>query len=175
MHIPANYEYPNAPYFAEYLNFEAEENLFEVLKNQTTEICHIFENLAKGQAEFAYAADKWSLKGLLGHMIDTERIVSYRVLAISRGEKTPLPGFDENEYQAASEYETQDAADILLQYKATRTATIALLNSFSSKHWNQMGEANGKKTSARAWAWMIAGHEKHHLGIIKERYLSQIS
>ena len=175
MHIPANYEYPNAPYFAEYLNFEAEENLFEVLKNQTTEICHIFENLAKGQAEFAYAADKWSLKGLLGHMIDTERIVSYRVLAISRGEKTPLPGFDENEYQAASEYETQDAADILLQYKATRTATIALLNSFSSKHWNQMGEANGKKTSARAWAWMIAGHEKHHLGIIKERYLTQIS
>ena len=175
MHIPANYEYPNAPYFAEYLNFEAEENLFEVLKNQTTEICHIFENLAKGQAEFAYAADKWSLKGLLGHMIDTERIVSYRVLAISRGEKTPLPGFDENEYQAASEYETQDAADILLQYKATRTATIALLNSFSSKHWNQMGEANGKKTSARAWAWMIAGHEKHHLTIMKERYLSQIS
>ena len=175
MHIPANYEYPNAPYFAEYLNFEAEENLFEVLKNQTTEICHIFENLAKGQAEFAYAADKWSLKGLLGHMIDTERIVSYRVLAISRGEKTPLPGFDENEYQAASEYETQDAADILLQYKATRTATIALLNSFSSKHWNQMGEANGKKTSARAWAWMIAGHEKHHLTIMKDRYLSQIS
>ena len=175
MHIPANYEYPNAPYFAEYLNFEAEENLFEVLKNQTTEICHIFENLAKGQAEFSYAADKWSLKGLLGHMIDTERIVSYRVLAISRGEKTPLPGFDENEYQAASEYETQDAADILLQYKATRTATIALLNSISSKHWNHMGEANGKKTSARAWAWMIAGHEKHHLTIMKDRYLSQIS
>ena len=175
MHIPANYEYPNAPYFAEYLNFEAEENLFEVLKNQTSEICQIFENLAKGQAEFAYAADKWSLKGLLGHMIDTERIVSYRVLAISRGEKTPLPGFDENEYQAASEYETQDAADILLQYKATRAATTALLNSFSSKQWNQMGQANGKVTSARAWAWMIAGHEKHHLRIIKERYLSQIS
>ena len=172
MHIPANYEYPNAPYFAEYLNFEAEENLFEVLKNQTTEICHIFENLTKGQAEFAYAADKWSLKGLLGHMIDTERIVSYRVLAISRGEKTPLPGFDENEYQAASEYETQDAEGILLQYKATRTATLALLHSFSTKQWNQMGEANGKKTSARAWAWMIAGHEKHHLRIIKERYLA---
>ena len=172
MHIPANYEYPNAPYFAEYLNFEAEENLFEVLKNQTSEICQIFENLAKGQAEFAYAADKWSLKGLLGHMIDTERIVSYRVLAISRGEKTPLPGFDENEYQAASEYETQDAAAIVAQYKATRAATLALLHSFSTKQWNQMGEANGKKTSARAWAWMIAGHEKHHLRIIKERYLA---
>jgi hypothetical protein len=105
-------------------------------------------------------------------MVDTERIVSYRVLAISRGEKTPLPGFDENEYQAASEYETQEVAAIVAQYKATRAATLALLHSFSTKHWNQMGEANGKKTSARAWAWMIAGHEKHHLTIMKERYLA---
>ncbi len=175
MHLPASYEYPNAPYFAEYLNFEAEENLFEVLKNQSTEILQIFEKLQKGQAEFAYAAGKWSLKGLLGHIIDSERIFSYRVLSISRGEKTALPGFDENEYQAASEYETQEAIDILAQYKATRVATLVLLNSFSSKQWNQMGQANGKSISARALAWMIAGHEKHHLRIIKERYLSQIS
>jgi uncharacterized damage-inducible protein DinB len=175
MHLPASYEYPNAPYFAEYLKFEAEENLFEVLKNQSTEILHIFENLTKGQAEFAYEAGKWSLKGLLGHLVDSERIFSYRVLAISRGEKTALPGFDENEYQAASEYETQDAADIIAQYKATREATTLLLRSFSTKQWNQMGQANGKSISARALAWMIAGHEKHHLRIIKERYLSQIS
>ena len=175
MHLPASYEYPNAPYFAEYLKFEAEENLFEVLKNQSSEILGIFENLTKGQAEFAYAAGKWSIKGLLGHMVDTERIFSYRVLAISRGEKTALPGFDENEYQAASEYETQDVKEILAQYKATRVATMLLFNSFSTKQWNQMGQANGKSISARALAWMIAGHEKHHLRIIKERYLSQIS
>ena len=175
MHVPASYEYPNAPYFAEYLNFEEDENLFEVFKNQYNELIEIFENAGNAQAEKAYAPGKWSLKGLLGHMVDTERIVSYRVLAIARGEKTPLPGFDENEYQAASEYETQDAAAIFAQYKATRAATLALLHSFSTKQWNQMGEANGKKTSARAWAWMIAGHEKHHLRIIKERYLSQIS
>lgn len=175
MHIPDTYEYPNAPYFAEYLNFAADENLFEVMKNQFNEICDLFKNLTKGQAEFAYAAGKWSLKGLLGHMVDTERIVSYRVLAISRGEKIGLPGFDENEYQAASEYEMQDAMEILAQYKATRMATLALLNSFSSKHWNQMGVANGNKTSARAAAWMIAGHEKHHLSIIKERYLPHFS
>jgi hypothetical protein len=175
MLIPDTYEYPNAPYFAEYLNFGADENLFEVLKNQTNEIIARYENLEKGQAEFAYAPGKWSLKALLGHMIDTERVVSYRVFAISRGEKIALPGFDENEYQQASEYETQDVNDILAQYKATRAATLALLNSFSSKHWNQMGVANGNKTSARASAWMIAGHEKHHLSIIKERYLPHFS
>ncbi len=175
MHLPASYEYPNAPYFAEYLSFEKEENLFEVLKNHSKEIIDLYDNLTKGQAEFAYAAGKWSLKGLLGHMVDTERIFSYRVLALSRGEKTALPGFDENEYQAASEYETQEGMDILAQYKATRVATLVLLNSFSSKQWNQMGQANGKSISARALAWMIAGHEKHHLKIIKERYLSQIS
>ena len=175
MHLPASYEYPNAPYFAEYLSFEKEENLFEVLKNQSKEIIDIFESFDKGQAEFTYAAGKWSIKGLLGHMVDTERIFSYRVLAISRGEKTALPGFDENEYQAASEYETQDVKEILAQYKATRVATMLLFNSFSTKQWNQMGQANGKSISARALAWMIAGHEKHHLRIIKERYLSQIS
>jgi uncharacterized damage-inducible protein DinB len=175
MHIPANYEYPNAPYFAEYLNFEAEENLFEVLKNQSSEILHLFENLKKGQAEFAYEAGKWSMKGLLGHIVDSERIFSYRVLSISRGEKATLPGFDENEYQTASEYESQDVADIIAQYKATREATNTLLHSLSTKQWNQMGQANGKSISARALAWMIAGHEKHHLRIIKERYLSQIS
>jgi uncharacterized damage-inducible protein DinB len=175
MHFPAAYEYPNAPYFAEYMNFLADENLFDVLKNQSAEIIDLFEKLEKGQAEFAYEAGKWSMKGLLGHMVDTERIVSYRVLAISRGEKIDLPGFDENEYQLASEYETQDPHEILAQYKATRAATTLLLHSLSTKQWNQMGQANGKATSARAWAWMIAGHEKHHLNIIRARYLPHFS
>jgi uncharacterized damage-inducible protein DinB len=163
MHIPASYEYPNAPYFAEYLSF-GEDELIE-----------IFEKVENGFADKAYAVGKWSLKGLLGHIVDSERIFSYRVLAISRGEKTALPGFDENEYQAASEYEMQAKEDIVAQYKATREATTLLLRSLSTKQWNQMGQANGKSISARALAWMIAGHEKHHLRIIKERYLSQNS
>jgi uncharacterized damage-inducible protein DinB len=175
MHIPASYEYPNAPYFAEYLSFGEDENLFDVLKNQYDELIEIFEKAENGFADKAYAAGKWSLKGLLGHMVDSERIFSYRVLAISRAEKTALPGFDENEYQAASEYEMQAKEDIVAQYKATREATTLLLRSLSTKQWNQMGQANGKSISARALAWMIAGHEKHHLRIIKERYLSQNS
>ena len=175
MHLPASYEYPNAPYFAEYLRFDKDENLFDVLKNQTEEIIALYESLEKGKAEYAYEVGKWSLKGLLVHMVDSERIFSYRVLSISRGEKTALPGFEENEYQAASEYETQSVNDILAQYKATREATTLLLQSLSTKQWNQMGQANGKSISARALAWMIAGHEKHHLRIIKERYLSQNS
>jgi uncharacterized damage-inducible protein DinB len=175
MHIPASYEYPNAPYFAEYLSFGEDENLFDVLKNQYDELIEIFEKAEKGFADKAYAAGKWSLKGLLGHIVDSERIFSYRVLALSRGEKTALPGFDENEYQAASEYEMQATEDIIAQYKATRGATTLLLRSLSTKQWNQMGQANGKSISARALAWMIAGHEKHHLRIIKERYLSQNS
>jgi uncharacterized damage-inducible protein DinB len=175
MHIPASYEYPNAPYFAEYLSFGEDENLFDVLKNQYDELIEIFEKVENGFADKAYAVGKWSLKSLLGHIVDSERIFSYRVLAISRGEKTALPGFDENEYQAASEYEMQAKEDIVAQYKATREATTLLLRSLSTKQWNQMGQANGKSISARALSWMIAGHEKHHLRIIKERYLSQIS
>ncbi|MFL0206899.1 DinB family protein [Aquirufa sp. 2-AUSEE-184A6] len=175
MHIPASYEYPNAPYFAEYLSFGEDENLFDVLKNQYDELIEIFEKAENGFADKAYAAGKWSLKGLLGHIVDSERIFSYRVLALSRGEKTALPGFDENEYQAASEYEMHATEDIIAQYKVTREATTLLLHSLSTKQWNQMGQANGKSISARALAWMIAGHEKHHLRIIKERYLCQNS
>ena len=172
MNFPAPHEYPNAPYFAEYMNFQAHEHLFEVLQNQSAEIIQLFESLSSAQAAFSYAEAKWSLKALLGHMVDTERIVSYRVLAIARGEKIDLPGFDEKEYQLASEYETQDLSAILAQYKATRTATTLLLQSLSQKQWDQMGQANGKRTSARAWAWMIAGHEKHHLNVIHARYFA---
>ena len=143
------------------------------LKSQHADLLEICLNLAKGQEKFAYAPGKWSIQQLLGHIIDTERIFSYRALAISRGERQALPSFDENEYLLHSQYESQDFADILTQYRHVRQATISLIDSFSTIQANQLGNANGQSVSVRALAWMIAGHEKHHIQVIKERYLIQ--
>lgn len=175
MHFPANYEYPNALYFAEYLQFDTDANLLEVFDQQTKQILAIYEPLKEQEANYAYAEGKWSLKQLLGHMVDSERIFAYRALAISRGEIQSLPGFDENEYMDQAGYENQSAEAVLAQYKTTRAATIALIQSLTLTQGNAMGLANGQKISTRALAWMIAGHEKHHLNIIQARYLAHFS
>jgi len=175
MHFPAAYEYPNAPYFAEYLQFDADANLLEVFDQQTQQILAIYEPLTEQAANYAYAEGKWSLKQLLGHMVDSERIFAYRALAISRGETQSLPGFDENQYMDQAGYENQSAEDVLTQYKSTRAATVALVQSFTLTQGNAIGSANGHKISARALSWMIAGHEKHHYNIILARYLPHFS
>jgi len=175
MHFPAAYEYPNAPYFAEYLQFDADANSLEVLDQQTQQILAIYEPLTEQQANYAYAEGKWSFKQLLGHIVDSERIFAYRALAISRGETQSLPGFDENQYMDQAGFENQSAEEVLTQYKTTRAATIALVQSFTQTQGNAIGSANGQKISARALAWMIAGHEKHHYNIIQARYLPHFS
>lgn len=173
MRLPAPYEYPKSSYFAEYLNFEPEDHLLEILKSQQTNLLQICQNLQKGQESFAYAPGKWSLQQVIGHIIDTERIFSYRALAISRGEKQALLGFDENEYLLHAHYESQAFNDVLEQYRHVRQATISLIKSFNTSQTNQLGNANGQSVSVRILSWMIAGHEKHHIQVIKERYLIQ--
>ncbi len=175
MHFPDAYEYPNAPYFAEYLQFDADANLLEVFDLQTKQILHIYSALSEQDANYAYADGKWSLKQLLGHMVDSERVFAYRALAISRGEAQSLPGFDENEYMDQAGYENQSVAEVLAQYQTTRAATIALIQSFTLTQGNAIGLANGHKISARALSWMIAGHEKHHYNVIQARYLPHFS
>lgn len=175
MHFPANYEYPNAPYFAEYLDFPADANLFEVYEAQTAEILQIYKGLTEQDGNYAYAAGKWSLKQTLGHMIDTERIFSYRALAISREETQSLPGFDENAYMLQAGYENQTLAQVIEQYEAVRKANVLFMSSLTETQANQLGLANGNSISVRALCWMIAGHEKHHLNVIRARYFPHFS
>jgi hypothetical protein len=108
-------------------------------------------------------------------MIDTERIFSYRALAISRGETQSLPGFDENAYIQQAGYENQTLAQVIEQYEAVRKANVLFMSSLTETQANQLGKANGNSISVRALCWMIAGHEKHHLNIIQARYLPHFS
>ena len=144
----------------------------QALSTQQRQVAGIMERLSDSQAEQTYEEGKWSLKELLGHMIDTERIMGYRALAIARGEQQPLPGFDENAYVVAAGFNKNSLAQLLVQYHAQRTATVYMFASFSEEMMNRKGIANGKERSVRDIMTLIAAHEQHHLSIMNERYLT---
>ena len=142
--------------------------LAQSLKNTTL----LLSDVTEDQANYRYAPGKWTLKEVLGHMSDTERIMSYRLLRIARGDQTPLPGFDEDALTSGASFNDCSWSDLLEDYAAVRAATLTLLRSLSEDAWSRMGIVSGNDTSARALAYVIAGHELHHLNVIKERYLS---
>lgn len=118
-----------------------------------------------------YAAGKWTLKEVVGHVVDDERIFAYRALCVARGETAPLAGFDEKVYAAHADAESRAWGDLLEEYSAVRAATLALLRSLSPSAWRRSGEVNGYAATPRGLAFHIAGHELHHLRIVRERYL----
>ena len=118
-----------------------------------------------------YAPTKWTLKEVLGHIIDDERIFAYRALCLARGETTPLPGFDETLYAVNADAEGRPWADLLAEYQVVRAASIALFRSLPPAAWGRAGEVNGYRATPRGLAFHIAGHELHHLRIVRERYL----
>jgi uncharacterized damage-inducible protein DinB len=118
-----------------------------------------------------YAPGKWTLKQIVGHVADDERIFAYRALCIVRGDVRPLAGFDENEYMAAVDFESRPLRELLDEFRIVRAATIALLEPLSADEWRRRGIVNGYEASVRGLAFHIAGHELHHMRIVRERYL----
>ena len=171
MNPPNPSEYPNTSYFAEYLNFSKSDNLIELLLGQQNFIQKLCLSLSENELEFKYEASKWSIKELIGHMADSERIFAYRALCIARGETSPLPGFDENLYVENAHFQNCSPEQIWKYYQSGRTASLSLIQTLPEETLLKMGNANGKAVSANALFWMIAGHEKHHLKVINERYL----
>jgi uncharacterized damage-inducible protein DinB len=117
-----------------------------------------------------YAPGKWTLKEVVGHMIDDERIFAYRALCVARSEPRELPGFDENEYVAATRFEHRSLADLAAEYRAVRQATLALFQAFSLEEWHRRGTTNGYSASVRGLAFHLAGHELHHLRVLRGKY-----
>lgn len=171
MFPPEPHEFPQAPYVAEYLGFETQEPLNVILQTQAESLLALYHSLDSKQWDWAYAPEKWSMKEVLGHLVDTERVFAYRSLCIARGETQSLPGYDENAYQLHAQYQLQSPQQVLEQYQCQRKASLALFNSYHPKQWDRKGTANGQSLSARALAWMIAGHERHHFRVIQEKYL----
>ena len=120
-----------------------------------------------------YAPGKWTLKEVVGHMTDDERIFTYRALCVARNDTAPLPGFDEKEYVAHASFEARPLADVLAEYESVRKATLSFAASLTPEEWLRYGTVNGYRASVRGLVFHLAGHELHHLAIVRERYLNR--
>jgi DinB superfamily len=161
-----------APYAKADIDSVDGEDAVAALEAQRTEtlgfLAPLNEHAVTG---LTYAPGKWTLKEVVGHLADDERIFTYRALSVARGHATPLPGFDEKGFVAAADFEARPWADLLAEYRSVREATLVLLTRFSPEAWRRSGIVNGYPASARGLAFHIAGHERHHLRIIRSRYL----
>ena len=159
-------------FFSSYVQKAQASDLVEGLTASYVFIMGMLQGLSEEQLLHRYAADKWSIKELMVHMMDTERIFAYRVLRFARQDKTELPGFDQDEYIKPAKADHRNIQNILAEYIAVRNATIELFKSFDEEALSQKGTASGNEISVRALGYVILGHEVHHLKIIRERYLS---
>ena len=160
----------HAPYYGRYIDRVTGNDALAALIHQVDETAALLARVDEAKAAYRYAPGKWSVKQVVGHMADVERVFGYRALRFARADATPLPGFDETTYAEAAESDARPLADIAIEFRAIRAASIALFASLSPEALMRTGAANNSPMSARAAAWTIAGHELHHrLGLI-ERY-----
>jgi len=164
---PESGEY--APYGADDIALVPGDDAIDALRACARETRSLFSDLP--DERIVYAPGKWSLKEVLGHLVDDERIFAYRALCVARGDTRPLPGFDENDYVAATSFESRTFASLLREYEIVRASTVALFESLTAEEWLRRGVVNGYEASVRGLAFHIAGHELHHLRVVRERYL----
>lgn len=169
---PAENQYPD--YYQKYTNIVPDGDILEILKSNKEKIISLLSGLTDKQAEYRYAEGKWSIKELLGHLTDTERIFAYRALRMARNDKTNIPQYDHDAYVAEAKFDNQKIADIIEHYNTVRQASISLFKSFDEDVWERIGSSGGKEFIVKCFPFIIAGHELHHLGIIKERYLTGV-
>ncbi|KFF75437.1 hypothetical protein HX13_04510 [Chryseobacterium sp. P1-3] len=161
-------------YIQRYLDQIPSGDWLAELKISEEKTVGIYSNLTEEQSRFAYAEGKWTLKGLLLHLSDTERVFQYRILAFARGDKNNLPGFDENEYANHSFADERTLESLLEEYKLVRKSSRILLETLHPSALQNTGIANGHEISVETIAKLIIGHNYHHLNIIEERYLSKL-
>ena len=162
----------HAPYYGRYVALVPDGSIVETLGLQIAGTRALVAGLPEARARHRYAPEKWSVKEVLGHVADSERVFAYRALRIGRGDATPLPGFDEKEYAASAPFDARPLRDVIAELDSVRAATLTLLASLDERAWSRRGTANEVPVTVRALAWIIAGHELHHRAILRERYLA---
>jgi DinB superfamily len=159
-----------APFYAGYVGRVTEEDILSVLQQQKDEVRALAGSLPAAKESFRYAEGKWSIREVFGHLIDGERVFGYRAFCFSRGEQAALPGFDENQYVAAAGADRIPLAELGEEFAAVRAANLAFLRRLSAAESARLGTASGKPVSVRALAYIMAGHPRHHLAVLRERY-----
>ncbi|CAN5619842.1 DinB family protein [soil metagenome] len=169
---PAEEYHPGYAPYLDALDSRGEEplDLAGILDRQPAELAAALGGFSDREALHRYAPEKWSVKEVVAHLADVERVMSYRLLRVSRGDGTPLPGFDENAWVAAMEHDRRPLGDHLDEFQVARTGSLALLRGLAPACFGQTVVASGHPVSGRALAWILAGHLEHHLRILHERY-----
>lgn len=165
---PADTEY--APFYAGYVSLVEGDDVLAVLERQVGELRALSAAVPKDRETYRYAPDKWSVRQVVSHITDGERVFGYRAFCISRGEQAPLPSFDENEYAAHSVSDSVPLGELVDELVTVRRGNLAALRRLAAGDWARLGTASGKPVSVRALAYVMAGHPRHHLGVLRERY-----
>ena len=160
------------PYYWKYIDLVPDGEIVSILASQIQNTLSLLSNLPEEKAGQSYAPGKWTIKEVVGHIIDTERIFAYRALCISRNDKTPLPGFEQDDYVASTHFNARSLANLIEELSCVRSTSILLFKHLTEAEWLRRGTANGKEISTRALAYNIAGHELHHVEVLKTRYLA---
>ncbi len=160
-----------APYYNTYISLIDDGEVLSVLRGQAAELNSIFADLPEEKGTYAYETGKWTLKEVLSHLIDGERMFAYRILRISRGDATPIEGFEQDGYIENSNANSRSFADLLEEFDLQRRSNMLLLNNIDEDSSRRMGTASQTPVSVRALTYIMAGHVRHHAGILKSRYL----
>jgi hypothetical protein len=172
MNRPETSEY--AGYYASYIAKVPGSDVLSVLESQRLQMLQLFAGRSERDGSFRYAPGKWTVKEVLGHIVDTERIFTYRALRFARADQTPLPGFEQEDYVRSGAFGARTLADLAEEFGAVRSASIGLFRSFKEDVWVRRGKADGKEVSVRALAFIATGHQIHHRIILEERYFPAI-
>jgi hypothetical protein len=161
----------NAPYYDRYISLVSSNDILGALDEQRRQTLLLLCGRAEADGDLRYAPEKWSVKEVLGHVNDTERVMSYRALRISRGDQTPMEGFEQDDYVRNGPAGHSSLADLIEDYIAVRRATLSLFRNLDETAWTRRGVAAGNEVTLRGLAYIIAGHELHHRKILEEKYL----
>lgn len=157
--------------YASYVALVPEDDILGAIEEQSAVTQKLLASLDEAKAAYRYAESKWSVKEVIGHFTDAERIFAFRALAFARGDTQPLPGFEENDYVRAANFDSWKLGDLSEQYALVRRSTIVLFRNFPDEAWTRRGIASDNPITVRALAWAIVGHERHHVKVLRERYL----
>jgi uncharacterized damage-inducible protein DinB len=169
MNRPNQNEYPN--YAQKYIDLVKNDDIFKAMETQVIDMQEFFSMIPENKELYRYAEGKWTIKEVIGHIIDTERIFAYRALRLARRDQTPLPGFDENNYVENSNYNNRNLYNLAHEFALLRESNNVMFKFFDEETLLQTGLINNYSYSVRGLMFMIVGHTAHHIGVIKERYL----
>lgn len=170
MNRPTETEY--APYYQGYVNQVSESDIIAVLRSEIDDLDVLLNRVPAEKETYAYGEGKWTIREIVGHLIDGERVFGYRAFCIARGETQNLPSFEQDDYLRTAPYNQIDLEDLLSELRLVRLSNIAMFRTLDEAAWNRTGTANNNQVTVRALAFIMAGHVRHHMNVLRERYLS---